>query len=344
MATRTVKKWTRESLEKAIEKARSKQEFVQVPGPGGNLAITGAKNRWKTRPNVVYVQTLRVAGDSNEIRAALAGLGYDARTVEQDLANAITSTNYETTLRAVYEQEKTLRESSRGVARRTTVTGSAFLLRDLEDMVKTLKETGPKKAPGAKSPRRKAKSPKRKAKSPRRKAKSPKRKTTGTRGRSVKGLRKSPGRKASPKRKARSRSRSRSRSPRKSPKRVVDLRARLSKVGHGQVLDVSKLTATGAGSKIISRPTKGKKKSAHGVSVVSDNKRTFRMAMKRLGPEYEQYVEVFGVKAGTGSSAASGSPRLSPLPAQLTGGLALPTTTSALNMSIGSPGGSPLLR
>jgi len=74
----------------------------------------------------------------------------------------------------------------------------------------------------------------------------------------------------------------------------VPLGQRLAALPAGKVLDVSKMSATGAGVKTVAAPTdRSKKIAVPGLNIVSDNEATFIQALQELGPQYTGYIDQY---------------------------------------------------
>lgn len=74
----------------------------------------------------------------------------------------------------------------------------------------------------------------------------------------------------------------------------VPLTQRLAALPQGKVLDVSKMSATGAGVKTVAKPTeRSKKLMVPGLNIVSDNEATFLQALQELGPQYQGYADQY---------------------------------------------------
>lgn len=91
-----------------IEQAKAGRFFLKAVGTG-TLRLTGAVDRgtmWAETPAMAYNVWYRVAGTPAQIREALARGGLSDEDIETTMAqDLITSSNYQTTMREVYEEE-----------------------------------------------------------------------------------------------------------------------------------------------------------------------------------------------------------------------------------------------
>ena len=121
MQTTVTPKWTVE----AGTKANNRGNFIQVP-QGHKLVLVGAPRIW-SRPetqNYYYHVGYRIAGNPDDISAALRQAGISQIFINTALQNAITRDNYQNTMKSLYNQtiaadqkqrEKLFNETKNGI-------------------------------------------------------------------------------------------------------------------------------------------------------------------------------------------------------------------------------------
>lgn len=142
------------------DKARANNKYIKVGKNGGFLAISGAVKMFERFPDFVYIPQMRLAGRAGDVRAVIGKYGAGPDAADAALSQAITSTNYLTTMSKVYKDELAAYERARnvlGTKATKAVRSSRYTLKDLEWMAKDLPQVQfiPKQSTnktGAKSP------------------------------------------------------------------------------------------------------------------------------------------------------------------------------------------------
>lgn len=99
-------KWSAEAANKAAQKG----QFIRVSqGNPGKRSLSGANRTWaSTDPSVnqtVFSTQYRISGTPDNIRQALRYANVPEEQINQVLATAITKDNFQTTMKAAYDQE-----------------------------------------------------------------------------------------------------------------------------------------------------------------------------------------------------------------------------------------------
>jgi hypothetical protein len=94
---------------KMMKKASDKKTFVRVTSQEGksitDRRITGVKNVWTKFPRDVFSTAFRISGTPEDITLALRNANVSEIDIQNALANAITSTNWNNTAKAIYDLE-----------------------------------------------------------------------------------------------------------------------------------------------------------------------------------------------------------------------------------------------
>jgi hypothetical protein len=315
--------------EEKRQAAAAARNYIKIGDTRGNLLLSGAVQKWKSDPTFVYVPSLRVAGQPDQIVQVLAGLGLSEADVRAHV-NAGYRAGSETRADFVAELADLKANKPKAVKKVTTALPNsiAWYAAQVDEATVVTKEGGsPRKARKSRST-----SPKRKA--AKKGAAKKGAKKTAAKPRKSRSKSASPKKNASPKKKS---------SP-KAKRAAKPLGDKIANLSEGKYMDVSNLHVDGSGAKTVGAPgPKSKKVLIPGTRIVSDGKRGVNAAAKLLEDESLPERWVAAQKGGARASSpaatvamspAASSPRASlpPLPSSKSGGVRLPTVPV-----IGSP-------
>lgn len=240
------------------QKAAAMHRYTKADGKTGYLSLTGAAKRWATpgHEQDVYLPEYRLAGSPMAVQAALMAAGLNGAQVQQALASGYNAQSVQGPLKARFDQE---------------VQAAAFFKKAQPKKGKGAKTQGPGLAQLGAILAQAGAAP---AKRPR----------AGAKGKAKPRAPRAP-RAAAPAGAARGGARGGAKVP---------LGQRLAALPAGKVLDVSKMSASGAGVKTVAAPTdRSKKIAVPGLNIVSDNEATFLQALQELGPQYAGYADQY---------------------------------------------------
>lgn len=308
--------------------------YMRLGGKGGNLYLTGARQKWAKEPGFVYLPAFRVAGNPQDVLAVLTAHGYSDADVRAHIAAGYSKVNSGAAGQNVaFDAELEAAKNRPKVAKAATV---ASTLRPISYYVERLEDA--------------------KAASPKKRTASPKKGKAGTKGKKGK-----KGAKAKSPKKA---------TGTKGKRAKQALADRYEKLAEGKVLDVSKYTKKDKEAKTINAPTAGgrsKKIQVPGLALVSEKRTNLKSALSDMGyaeGDVEQWLALWDEAVASKGAAKAASPAKAPSPAaappvvmppapQLPApavprvasprALAAPAAPRVPSVSVGSPRGSPRL-
>ena len=110
--TQRAPKWSEEHGKKALEG----HYYIKVGDKSpGHLFLSGAPRYWGTHPDFVYVPSpYRVAGSRANLSGLFRELGYSEADINRILASGYTSQNYQSTMKASFDDEVAQLETYKG--------------------------------------------------------------------------------------------------------------------------------------------------------------------------------------------------------------------------------------